>query len=124
MKIRPTPIVPAGAAQQRAEGQPKKIAPTIEPEPKKPESPALEIHLGEKKIELQRGELARIIDKMNETVRIFNHSIRFEMAEDEIHIKVIDTVSGHVVRQIPPEKLMDAFTRMEDIIGLLLDLRI
>lgn len=76
-------------------------------------------------IELQKGELARVVEKMNETARIFNHALRFQVAEsNRVIIHVIDTVSGEVVREIPPEKLMDAFNRLEDAVGLLLDWKV
>jgi flagellar protein FlaG len=74
-------------------------------------------------IELEPGELARVVAKLNETVRIFNHALEFQVGEDRVIVRVIDTKSGTVVREIPPENLLDVFNRLEQLVGLVLDLR-
>lgn len=120
--VAPTPIVTSLAVQQhKAESQP-----VVELAPPVPQGEPMVVDLGEKRIELQPGELARVVDKMNETVKIFNHSLQFKVAENrhQIIIRVVDTTSGEVLREIPPEKLMDAFDRMEAALGLLVDLKL
>jgi len=83
------------------------------------------IDLGDKEIRLQEGELAKIVDKLNQTAMIFNYSLHFEMAEgSRVVVRVVDTKSGQVIREIPPEKMLDTFTRMEAALGLLLDLKV
>lgn len=126
MKIRsnvtPTPIVTTTTQSNTGgDGQPVMVAtsapPRVQVEP-------MSIDLGDKQIELQPGELAKVVDKLNETVRVFNHSLQFQVAQDkQIVIRVVDTVSGQVVREIPPEKAVDALNRVEAALGLLLDLR-
>lgn len=69
----------------------------------------------------QRANLETVVDKMNETTRIFNQALKFEVGEDRIVIKVIDADSGEIVRQIPPEQLLDAFDRMEKELGFFFD---
>jgi hypothetical protein len=123
MKITPTPIVSSAPVQAPAtDSQPAAQAPLPAP---KVETGPLVVDLGGKQVELQPGELAKIVDKVNETARVFNRTLQFEVGEsNHMVIRVIDTVSGQVVREIPPEKFMDAFHRMEAAVGLLLDLKL
>ncbi len=120
--VNPTPIVSVSAVQSTAaESQPKAAAvppaPVVETEP-------LTVDLGNKIIELQPGELVKVVDKLNQTARVFNQTLQFQMSDSkQIVIRVIDTVSGEIVREIPPEKAVDAVNRMEDVLGLLLDMK-
>ena len=126
MKIRsnvtPTPIVSTVAQGNTGEGQP--AVATLPSPPRVPVEPML-IDLGEKQIELHQGEVAKVVEKLNETARVFNHSLQFQMAEGkQVVIRVVDTVSGQVLREIPPEKAVDALNRVEAALGLLLDLKV
>lgn len=123
--VTPTPIVgpvapqqPAADAQSVGAGAPASAPPRIDTAP-------LLVDLGDKLIELQPGELVKVVDKMNQTARVFNHSLQFQLHEGsgKIIIKVVDTISGAVLREIPPEKLLEAHQSMEELLGLLLDVR-
>lgn len=71
------------------------------------------------------GELEKLAEKMNKVAPIFNHALQFKVVDkNRIVVKVVDTVSGEVVREIPPEKLVEAVTRMEDSMGFLLDRKV
>lgn len=121
--VTPTPIVSATAPQpQMPDNQPS--APAVPPPPKLETGP-MTVDLGDKVIELQPGELAKVVDKVNQTAQVFNHSLQFQIGDSkQIVIRVIDTMTGQVLREIPPEKFMDAFKRMEDALGLLVDLKL
>lgn len=80
--------------------------------------------IGGAQVELTPGDVPKIIDKMNETFRIFNHTMRFRVDDGKIHVKLIDVTSGEVVREIPPDKLLDTFRRVKDFIGLIVDERV
>lgn len=121
--INPTPIVSAPAMQMKTE-TPSSEAPVTTAAPLIETKP-LTIDLGDKRIELQPGEMAKVVDKLNETAKIFNYQLEFQMHEgSKITVKVIDTASGQIVREIPPERAMEAFNRMEAALGLLLDVRL
>jgi uncharacterized FlaG/YvyC family protein len=122
MRIRsnvvPTPIVSfqPGAAD---------ASPVVAPPSVHVDTEPLVIDLGNKKLELQPGELAKVVDQMNQTARVFNQALQFEMGQGQhVVIKVIDTVSGQVLREIPPEKIISAAASMEAVLGLLLDLKL
>lgn len=125
MFVRPTPVptpiasaAPLKRDDSQARGSDREVKPTrIVSEPT-----VIELTGGQ--IELQPGELARIVEKMNETVKIFNHALEFQVAEDRVIVRVVDTESGTIVREIPPESFLDAFNRMEQLLGVLLDRRV
>lgn len=76
------------------------------------------------RVELQPNDLAKVVDKMNETYRIFNHTMRFQVEDGDIRVKLIDTNTGEIVREIPPEKLLDTFRRVQNFIGVMMDERV
>lgn len=117
--VNPTPIVSPVPLQQKAEAQP-----VAAPAPKVEVAPLL-VDLGEREIQLQPGELAKVVDKLNDTAHIFNYALHFEVSEGkQIVVRVVDTASGEIIREIPPERALEAFDRMEAALGLLIDLRI
>lgn len=121
--VTPTPIVSMAATNQNLPPEAPPVVP-VAPPPVKVETEPLTVDLGSKVIEIQPGELAKVVDKVNQTARVFNHSLQFQMSQGkQIVIRVIDMTSGQVVREIPPEKFMDAFQRMEDALGLLVDIK-
>lgn len=65
------------------------------------------------------------LDKINKTVRIFNRSIHFSKHEESgrLWVKVIDTETKKVIREIPPEEILEIVARLEEMVGLLIDER-
>lgn len=125
----PTPIASTMALQasrvEPVERAPDPVVAAPAPTQPRPEvAPPLTVALGDKKIQLSPNELAKVVDKMNETAQLFNNTLRFEMTQDNrVKIRVIDSNTGQLVREIPPEKLMETFARLEDVVGVLLDQR-
>lgn len=73
----------------------------------------------------QYPELEQVVEKMNNAVQSFSHTLKFEVSKSHrIIVRVIDTNTGEIIRQIPPEELMDTFKRMEDALGVLIDRRV
>jgi len=67
-------------------------------------------------------QLEEITEKMNRAMKALNHSLQFKVVnKSHIVIKVIDSESGEVIREIPPERLITAFENVESSIGILLD---
>lgn len=69
--------------------------------------------------------LERAIDKANTTFEIQNRSLRFKIHEKthEVIVKVVDAETEEVIREIPPEKLLDMFANMLELAGLIVDER-
>lgn len=75
--------------------------------------------------EIAVPELEQVVEKMNKAVQVFSHALQFEVTKsNRIIIRVLDTNTGEVIRQIPPEELLDTFKRMEDALGVLIDRRV
>lgn len=129
MQVRPTPIVPgARSMPSRVVGAPESsVGQVASAAQAAPVTDPLVIPLqnSDAVVEVQAGELPKIVEQMNQAIQAFSNSIRFEIHEDHrVVIRVIDMTSGEIVREIPPEKLLDTFNRMEDLVGLLLDQRL
>lgn len=70
-------------------------------------------------------DLEQAVEKMNRALRAFNHALEFEVTKsNRIVVRVIDTNTGEIIRQIPPEELLDSFNRMQDALGVLIDRRV
>lgn len=120
MQVRPTAIVPGARSQlSRIVGSPaEEVAPAADPL-------VIELPNSDAVVEIQAGELPKLVEQMNKAIQAFTNTLRFEMhGEHRVVIRVIDKTSGEVVREIPPEKLLDTYNRMEDLLGLLLDQKI
>ncbi len=70
-------------------------------------------------------QVERAVETLNKTSHIFNTNLRFSIHEatHQILVKVIREDTGEVLREIPPEKALDALARMEQALGLLVDER-
>lgn len=62
-------------------------------------------------------------EQLNEVVRIFQKDLSFSVDEttDRLVVKVIDRVTGEVIRQVPPETMLEALGKIHEMLGLLLD---
>lgn len=65
------------------------------------------------------------IDRVNYTFETQRRSVRFKIHDrtNEVMVKIIDADTEEVIREIPPEKLMDMFANMLELAGLLVDER-
>ncbi|HHU83371.1 MAG TPA: flagellar protein FlaG [Firmicutes bacterium] len=86
-----------------------------------------------KKEELSRKELLGLLEEktgqLNRAMEIFNKRLRFEVHEEteRIMVKILEKRTGNtdeVIREIPPERVLDMLARLEEMIGLLIDERI
>lgn len=75
--------------------------------------------------EVNRAELERAVEQMTRTARIFHTNLEFSTHEEtgRILVRVIDNDTGQVVREIPPQKLLDAAASIQQALGLLFDER-
>ena len=101
VRQRPQPA-PAGAAQ----GAEREAA---------PESPAPRLE----------QQLAAAIAQANRMLELHNRSFQFTVHEPtrEIIVRVIDTETEEVVKEIPPEEILDLVARLWELAGLFVDER-
>ncbi|MGE5673671.1 MAG: flagellar protein FlaG [Mycobacterium leprae] len=75
--------------------------------------------------EMRRAELEQAAERLNETAKVFNRALQFKVVDrDRIVVKVVDTESGEIIREIPPESLVEAFKQVDKVLGLLIDQKV
>jgi len=82
---------------------------------------------GEKPAKPQdEAAVVQAAERLNKTAEAFSTQLRFSVhrATNEIMVKVVDSKSGEIIREIPPEKILDAVARMQETLGLLLDAKV
>ncbi|GAB1455323.1 MAG: flagellar protein FlaG [Spirochaetia bacterium] len=66
-----------------------------------------------------------ILDDLVDVSAAFNKRLSFSLNEklDQVVVKVIDTDTDKVIREIPPEELQHVHERIREVIGILFDER-
>ncbi len=78
---------------------------------------------GREKIE---QELIKSIESANEHVLVYDRRFEFSIHEKTklIMVKVVDVSTEEVIREIPPEKILDLVAALWELSGLLVDERV
>ena len=65
------------------------------------------------------------IEKANDAISVANKKFEYSIHEktNQIMVKVIDTDTNEVIREIPPEKILDMVAKMWEMVGILVDER-
>lgn len=76
-------------------------------------------------LQVSEREVIRAIEQANKTM--INHNTRAEFSVHEvtkdIMIKIIDTDSNQVIREIPPKKILDLIAKLCELAGIMVDER-
>lgn len=77
----------------------------------------------EEKKEIGEEKLKKAIMQMNESIRIFDKRIHFDVHKDSgrIFVQVIDVENDKVIREIPPEEMLEISAKIHKMVGLLID---
>jgi flagellar protein FlaG len=70
-------------------------------------------------------KLEESIEKLNSTAEAFNVSLKFSIDErtDRIVVKVVERGTEKVIREIPPEQVLNMVAQIQDLIGVFVDTR-
>ena len=65
----------------------------------------------------------KAVDLINRTMKSYNTEVRFTMHEKsgEYMIKIINTSDNSVIREIPPESVLDMVAYFKEVLGLIVD---
>lgn len=68
-------------------------------------------------------DVHKVAEQLNRAAELFDVQLKFAIHEPthEIMVKVIDTRTGRVLREIPPEKLLNLAASMQQTLGLVMD---
>lgn len=69
--------------------------------------------------------LTGIVKEANKAIMMYNRSLEFSVHEKtkDIIVRVINTETKEVIREIPPEKILDLVASILEMAGLLVDER-
>ena len=75
------------------------------------------------KREPEAKAVERAADRLNEALQTFNRDLAISVDQDsgKLLVRVTDPGTGDVIRQIPPEQLLEAEVSIDKIIGLFVD---
>lgn len=78
---------------------------------------------GEAKKILPTQVLEEAVDKANRTLETYGTELRFSIhdASGEMMVKVINTKDDSVVREIPPERVLDFVANVKKMLGIIID---
>jgi len=73
-----------------------------------------------------KEQLEEDVERLNNLVRIYNKKLNFQMHEESerYFVQVIDVIKDEIIREIPPEDILDIMAQIDDIIGLIVDERV
>lgn len=72
---------------------------------------------------IDEEKLTEIIEKLNRIFDVMGTELRFKVHEqtNDIIVQVIEVSSGKILREIPPEKILNMIAQMMQLVGLLVD---
>ncbi|GAB6138172.1 flagellar protein FlaG [Halanaerobaculum tunisiense] len=75
---------------------------------------------------LTKEQVKEGLEKLNETVQTFHEDLQFELHEDSNRMmtKLVKTDNNEVLKEIPPEEMLDMIGRIKNMVGLILDEKI
>jgi len=77
-------------------------------------------------IQIPKKKLEKVANKLNEFLENQNRSLKFVLHDglDQYYVKVVNSETQEVIREIPPKKLLDAFYTMQKFLGMIVDEKI
>lgn len=104
----PTPVAPAPVAAAPEPPQPQPTA----AERQQQQMPPLSVDM-----------IQKVIEQVNKSITTYNREMNISVHEktQRIMVKVMDTEKQEIIREIPPERVLDAFARTLELAGILLD---
>ena len=92
------------------------------PQPASVEPHTLDTQAVADAVEMDAAELKSTLEEINSYLAESGSSLSFihDEASGRSAVQVLDA-SGNVIRQVPPQELLDVYARIRNIVGILLD---
>lgn len=70
-------------------------------------------------------EIQESLASVNKALDAFNIEARFSVHKEtgQVIVRLLNTKTGDIIREIPPERLLDLVTKMRELVGMLIDER-
>ncbi|SES81050.1 flagellar protein FlaG [Anaerobranca gottschalkii] len=90
------------------------------------QNPNLNKSYGKDKEKFTPEFLERAVDVLNEAVNFIDKKLQFEIHEttNRTMVKVINRETEEVIREIPPEEILDLVGKITEMVGILMDKRV
>lgn len=77
----------------------------------------------EEVVELDDPVIEELLESVNRRLITADKRLQFLIHEEtgRVQLKVVERFTGEVIREVPPEKLLDLVARIHELIGLLID---
>lgn len=77
----------------------------------------------DKQQDFSEKELIRTIEKANQKFEIYDKRLEFSIHEKtkQIMVKIINTENNEVIKEIPPEKILDMVANLMELAGIVVD---
>ncbi len=68
-------------------------------------------------------ELQEAVESLNQTVDAVDRALEFDIHQDtnRILVRVVDKATEEVIREVPPERVLDLMAELRKLVGLLVD---
>ncbi len=68
-------------------------------------------------------ELQQDLDVLNAQLETMNRSLQFSIDEElkDVVVKIVDTKTGEIIRQIPPDEVLRLREHFKELVGLILE---
>lgn len=68
-------------------------------------------------------ELEIAVEQLNKTMETYNTELRFTIHKEsgQVLVKVINTKDDSVIREIPPERILDFVAHVKEMLGFIFD---
>lgn len=78
-------------------------------------------HKGEEVNDIDNIEKA--VQQINKTMETYNTEVRFSLHEKsgEYYVKVVNPIDNTVIREIPPEKVLNMVAYFKELLGIVVD---
>ncbi|ACL70456.1 flagellar protein FlaG [Halothermothrix orenii] len=72
---------------------------------------------------LNQKEINKALEKVNGTLKEYNQDLRFEYYEeaDRMMVQVVDIKTQEVIKEIPPEELLDIIAKIKKMVGMVIN---
>ncbi|SKA72712.1 flagellar protein FlaG [Clostridium sp. USBA 49] len=73
--------------------------------------------------DIQEKDLKNAVDKLNKFLEDNKTHAEYEIHDklNDVMIKIVDDNTGKVIKEIPPQKILDMVAKMCEIVGILFD---
>ncbi|WP_440896333.1 flagellar protein FlaG [Amphibacillus sp. Q70] len=75
---------------------------------------------------VSRADIEGMAEGLNDFLQPINTSIKFEFHDklDRYYVKVVNSETKELIREIPPEQMLDMYAAMAEFMGLIVDKKI